>query len=241
MTMSSRIEVLPTPEALIQSALARVVEQIHQAIRDRGRCSLALSGGSTPKPLYAALAQQDLPLGQLHLFWGDERFVPADHADSNYAMVKQVWLDPVGFPAENVYAVPTHGMKPETAAAQYEQTLRDFFETEPERVPAFDLILLGLGDDGHTASLFPQTAALEVRDRLVTVGEKSGQPRITFTVPLINQAREVLFVVAGANKQTALAQIFAAQADARQYPARLVQSEQVTWLLDSAAGAELGQ
>ena len=115
-----------------------------------------------------------------------------------------------------------------------------FFQTEPGTFPKFDLILLGMGDDGHTASLFPHTEALKVRDRLVTVGNKDGQPRLTFTVPLINQARCVMFLVAGGNKRSALKQVFATQGDDTQYPSRLIDPEgELLWLLDSAAAAEL--
>jgi 6-phosphogluconolactonase len=123
---------------------------------------------------------------------------------------------------------------------KHEQQLQEFFQTSAGEFPSLDLILLGIGDDGHTASLFPHTAALGVRDRLVTVGNKDGQPRITFTAPLINQARCVIFMVAGANKQAALAEIFAESGDEQTYPARLIQSQgELWWLLDQAAGQNL--
>lgn len=246
--MPPAVEVLSNKEALVQRALALVVDQIERAIGDRGICTLALSGGSTPKPLYAALGQQSFPQDKLHLFWGDERYVPSDHPDSNYAMVREAWLDPAQFPAANVHAVATHLTDPAEAARQYEQEIRDFFglpsaaergaaDLAAAEIPQFDIILLGMGDDGHTASLFPKTAALGVRDRLISVGNKDGQPRITFTVPLINRARHVLFLAAGASKRPALAQVFAAQADASEYPSRLIQPEgSCDWLLDAEAG-----
>jgi 6-phosphogluconolactonase len=134
--------------------------------------------------------------------------------------------------------VPTGAADPAVDAAAYAHTLQDFFQPASPEFPQFDVMLLGMGDDGHTASLFPGTAALEVCDRLVTVGEKAGEPRITLTLPVINQAALILFVVAGANKQTALGQIFALAADARQYPSRFVRSagqNRLVWLLDPAA------
>jgi 6-phosphogluconolactonase len=234
------VEVLPDKAALIERSLAVVLSVIQDAIAERDRCTLALAGGSTPKPLYEALAQQDLPWQKLYIFWGDERYVPIDHPDSNAGMAKAAWLDQVPIPPEQIFPMPTQPEDPETAAQQYEQTLRKVFPEAAETVPQFDLILLGMGDDGHTASLFPHTEALAVRDRLITVGNKDGQPRITFTVPLINRARSVLFITAGANKQHALSQVFAAEADSEVYPSRLIQPEgELWWLLDNEAGAPL--
>ena len=133
---------------------------------------------------------------------------------------------------------PTGSNNPQADAEAYEAAMRQAFDSF-EGIPQFDIVLLGMGDDGHTASLFPHTEALKVRDRLVTVGDKDGQPRITFTIPLINQASAVVFAVAGANKQAALTQVFAQEADAEQYPSRLIQAQEVWWLLDAAAGAVL--
>lgn len=238
--MSKHVEVLPDLTALIDRSLALVVETLRSAIAERGKATIALSGGSTPKPLYAALAQQDLPWEQVHVFWGDERYVPPDHPDSNEGMARSVWLDRVAIPANNIHPMPTQAADPQEAADQHDHELQQFFQTAPGTFPCFDVILLGMGDDGHTASLFPHTAALKVDDRLVTVGNKDGQPRLTFTVPLINQARCVLFIVAGVNKQPSLAAIFAPEADVTHYPARLIQPQgELWWLLDQAAGANL--
>lgn len=238
--MNRTVEVLPTVDAIVQRALEIVLDTCRQAIAERDQFTIALAGGSTPKPLYEAIASQSLPWEKLHIFWGDERYVPADHPDSNEGMARRAWLDRVAIPATNIYPVPTTVDDPAIAADQYEQTLRTFFHASAPDFPAFDLILLGIGDDGHTASLFPQTEALAVRDRLITVGNKAGQPRITFTAPLINQARSVVFMVAGANKRSALAQIFAETADDSTYPARLVRPQgRVWWLLDRAAGEGL--
>lgn len=236
--MKPIVEVLPDRSALIQRALDVVLSQIQTAIASQGYCTLALAGGGTPKPLYEALAQQILPWDQLHIFWGDERYVPPNHPDSNQGMARQAWLNQVPIPAENIHPMPTEAGNPQVDAQQHEQELQTFFQLAPGEFPQFDLILLGIGDDAHTASLFPHTPALGVRDRLITVGDKDGQPRITFTIPLINQARCVLFLVAGASKQPALAQIFAPTSDEQTYPARAIQPVgQLWWLLDSTAGA----
>ena len=125
-------------------------------------------------------------------------------------------------------------------ATAYQQDITHFFDTSVGALPRFDLILLGMGDDGHTASLFPRTEALSVYDCLVTVGEKDAQPRLTFTVPLLNQARCILFLVAGENKRSALAQVFASEADNSMYPSRLIQPKgEMWWMLDAAAGSQL--
>lgn len=238
--MNQIVEVLPDSAALIQRSLEVVVDKIQAAIADRGRCTIALSGGNTPKPLYAKIAAQKLPWDAIHIFWGDERYVPPDHPDSNQKMARQVWLDQVAIPPENIHPMPTGEADPGMAAAKHEAELQALFQTQPGEFPALDIILLGMGDDGHTASLFPHTPALQVRDRLITVGNKDGQPRLTFTAPFINHARSVIFVVAGAGKRPALAQVFAPVADADIYPTRLIQPQgELWWLLDQAAGQEL--
>ena len=238
--MNKTIEVLSDKPALIERSREIILARLHQALESRDQFTLALSGGSTPKPLYQALQQESLPWSKIHIFWGDERYVPANHQDSNQLMARQAWLDLINIPAHNIHPMNTGGGDVEQDAKRHDRELQEFFPTQPGEFPAFDLILLGMGDDGHTASLFPHTAALSVKDRLVTVGQKDDQPRITFTVPLINQARCVLFMVAGENKRPALKEIFAEQSDAMNYPARLIQPQgELIWLLDQAAGAEL--
>ncbi|MEM6353406.1 MAG: 6-phosphogluconolactonase [Cyanobacteria bacterium P01_D01_bin.14] len=237
--MQPTVEVLSDKPALVERATVLVIEKIKGAIAARGRCHLSLAGGSTPKPLYEALAKADLPWASLYIYWGDERFVPADHADSNDRMVRTAWLNHVPIPADHIFPVPTAAGSPEAAAEQYEQTLRQSFG-EGTAFPSFDIILLGMGDDGHTASLFPHTPVLQEQTRWVGVGKKDDQPRITLTVPVINAAQTVIFLVAGANKQTALSQVFAPEADADVYPARRVQPDgQLIWLLDEAASKGL--
>ena len=240
--MQRTVEVLPDKAALIQRSLELTTAKIQTAIQERGMCTIALSGGSTPKPLYEAIATQPLPWEKIHVFWGDERYVPPDDPDSNQLMARRAWLGKVEIPAQNIHPMPTNEPDPADAAQKYEAHLKEFFHLQPGEFPKMDVNLLGMGDDGHTASLFPHTAALQVRDRLITVGDKDGQPRITFTVPTINQSRYTIFLVAGANKRLALAEIFASEADDFTYPARLVQPQgALWWLLDGEAGQDLNR
>lgn len=236
--MESLVERLPNVEALVERAQAITLELIQTAIAERGQFTIALAGGSTPKPLYERLATQPLPWDKIHVFWGDERYVPPTHADSNERMARQAWLDHVPIPPENIHRMPTESPNPADSAQAYEQHLRTFFgDTE---IPSFDLILLGIGDDGHTASLFPHTAVLNVCDRWIDVGYRGIDPRLTFTIPLLNQARHVLFLVAGASKEAALAAIFAENTNPFDYPARFIRPVgQLQWLIDQAAGHQL--
>jgi 6-phosphogluconolactonase len=238
--MNKIVEVLPDKTALLARSLEVVLAKMQAAIQEQGRCTIALAGGGTPKPLYEAIASQDLPWEKIHVFWGDERYVPPDHPDSNQGMARSAWLEKVDIPSANIHPMPTDGATPAADAQKHEVELRDFFGTPEGEFPKLDVILLGIGDDAHTASLFPHTEALQVQDQLVTVGNKDGQPRITFTAPLINHAHCVIFLVAGASKRPALAQIFAPDADALTYPARLIQPQgELWWLLDESAGQEL--
>ncbi|WP_066380106.1 MULTISPECIES: 6-phosphogluconolactonase [unclassified Anabaena] len=238
--MNKTVEVLPDQSALIARSLDLILTKLDTAIKQQGRFTIALSGGSTPKPLYEAIAQQKLPWDKIHVFWGDERYVPPTHPDSNELMARRAWLDRVDIPAANIHAVPTLDNNPVVSATKYEQHLQAFFQSAPGEFPALDVVLLGMGDDAHTASLFPHTEALKVSDRLITVGNKDGNPRITFTYPFINAARSVIFIVAGANKRPALAHVFAPVADNFTYPSRFIQPQgELWWLLDAAAGAEL--
>ncbi|MEL6930778.1 MAG: 6-phosphogluconolactonase [Cyanobacteria bacterium J06600_6] len=237
--LNQNVEVLADKPALVDRAYEITIEKISRAIAKQDRFTIALAGGSTPKPLYEKLAQADLPWSKIHVFWGDERYVPADHPDSNQLMARQAWLDKIDIPADNIHPMKITGTEPALDAKQHETEIKEFFQIE-QGFPKFDLILLGMGDDGHTASLFPQTEALSVEDRLVTVGNHHGQPRITFTIPLINQADCVVFLVAGENKRPALKQVFATQGDEKQYPSRSIQPKgELLWLLDRAAAEEL--
>lgn len=238
--MAKNLEILPDQVTLINTALDLVLNKLNIALATKGQFAIALSGGSTPKPLYQALARQNLDWEKIHIFWGDERYVPAEHPDSNQNMARQAWLNHVPIPPANIHPMPTQSNDPALDAQNYELELRQWFKVSAPDFPSFDMVLLGMGDDGHTASLFPHTEALKVIDRCVTVGNKDGQPRLTFTVPLINQADCVIFLVAGVSKRPALAQIFAPEASEVAYPSRLIQPQgELWWLLDQAAGAEL--
>jgi 6-phosphogluconolactonase len=235
---SSNVEVLRDVDALVARAQAVVCAEFQAAIAQHDRFTLALSGGSTPKPLYESLSQQNLPWDRMHVFWGDERYVPPTHADSNEGMARRAWLDRIAIPADRIHPVPTQTANPAESAQLYEQELYRFFGAD--EIPALDLILLGLGDDGHTASLFPQTEVLNVCDHLIGVGYRGPDPRITFTIALINRARCVLFLVAGQNKRPALKAIFSDNANSFDYPARFIRPEgRLIWLLDEAAAEGL--
>ena len=149
-------------------------------------------------------------------------------------MTAEAWLNHVSIPEKNIFRVPTSSKAPAADAAKYAKTLREFFESDDAVM--IDVVLQGMGDDGHTASLFPFTEALDVRDRLVTIGNHNGEPRITFTVPLISQGRKIVFLVSGENKQEALSQVFSPDADDHKYPSKLIQPANPHWLVDAAAG-----
>jgi 6-phosphogluconolactonase len=235
--MSKFVEILSDKTALIERSLELVIAKIQNAIEERGQFTIALSGGSTPKPLYEALGKQSLLWSKIHIFWGDERYVAPNHPDSNQLMTRQAWLDRIDIPPANIHPMPTEAENPQFDVERYQQELKRFFQLQEGEFPVFDLILLGMGDDGHTASLFPHTPALKINNQLVTIGNKDGQTRITFTAPLINRARCVMFLVAGASKRPALQAIFAETANVENYPARLIRPEgELWWLLDKEAG-----
>lgn len=233
------VNIVADRQALVTQASELIIQKIQTAIAQKGICTIALAGGSTPKPIYENIAQANLPWDKIHIFWGDERYVPPTHPDSNYKMTQEAWLNKVDFPESNIHPMPTDGDNPQADADKHNQELLDFFQVT-EQIPAFDLILLGMGDDGHTASLFPNTNALQVCDRLVTVGNKEDNLRITFTVPIINQAKCVIFLVSGESKQEALVQVFSEEADGNQYPSKLIKPQgELIWFIDEAAGAKI--
>lgn len=237
--MAPTVEILPSKAALIKRSHEFMVSTLQEMIAKQGRATIALSGGSTPKPMYELMVGADIPWEKLFVFWGDERYVPHDHEKSNFRMASEAWLDRVSIPEENIFPAPTSAGDPAVDAAKYEETIRAFFEINKEGTPQFTLALQGMGDDGHTASLFPNTEALDVRDRLVTVGNHDGEPRITFTVPLINHAQKIAFLVSGENKQNAISNVFAEEADNYSYPSRFIQIAGPHWLMDMAAAEGL--
>jgi 6-phosphogluconolactonase len=211
-----------------------------RAQKSEGVFSICLSGGSTPKRLYESLAGQAFasrfPWDRSHWFWGDERFVPHDHADSNYRMARIALLSRVPVPADNIHAIPTEGLSPEQSAAAYETTLKRFYGADtlsPDR-PLFDVMLLGIGDDGHTASLFPDQPTLQEKDRWVAavIGAKS-EPRITLTYPALNSSRDAVFLATGKEKRDVIAR---ARAGDGTLPAAGIRPiGHLHWFMDRAA------
>lgn len=219
------------------------VEQAKGAVAARGRFSVALSGGSSPKKLYELLAsaayRERVPWAQVFFFFGDERNVPATDPQSNYLMAKTALLAPLQIPATQVFPVDTT-LPPKAAAQAYTQVINHFFGTEPAR---FDLVLLGLGDNSHTASLFPHTSVLHANtaDVQAVYVEELKADRITLTAPLINQARTVAFLVFGADKAAAVRRVIQGEQNSEEYPAQLIvpAEGEAHWFLDAAAASEL--
>jgi 6-phosphogluconolactonase len=248
MSKSPEIRVLAIAQEIFQAAAEHFVQQANDAISRSGRFAVALSGGSTPKGLYSLLAsdfRSSVPWKQTFFFWGDERHVPPDHPDSNYGMANAAMLSRVPVPGENVFRVLAEQKDANVAATKYEQTLRNFFHLQPEEFPSFDLIHLGMGPDGHTASLFPGTAALKEKSRLVVANwvEKFKTHRITFTLPVLNNGKCVTFMVSGSDKAPALREVLEGDAPGDQFPSKLVRATKgrLIWLVDRAAAAGLSK
>jgi len=245
---AAEVRVLTTPQELFAAAAEEIVRLANDAVTDHGRFTIALSGGSTPKSLYNLLAtnaRATLPWDRVYFFWSDERHVPPTDPDSNYRMAHEAMLSKVPVPPGNIYRMPSENPDAAAAAAAYEASLRKFFQVKPGEFPRFDLILLGLGPDGHTASLFPGTNGLQEKSRLVIANrvEQLKTDRLSFTYPLINAAREIAFLVSGMDKATVLRSVLQENASGEQYPAKLVQPRdgKSVWFLDRAAASELSQ
>lgn len=228
---------------LAEAAAAFVAARASDAIAQRGLFTLALAGGGTPKPVYERLATPDVAAGidwgRVHVFFGDERCVPPDDPQSNFRMAREALLAHVPIPAEHVHRV--RGEDPPTAAAEEaERSLRGVLTAAG--VPSLDLVLLGLGDDGHTVSLFPDTPALDEQSRLVVANfvEKLSSWRVTFTAPLINAARDVVFLVEGAGKAAALEAVLEGPFTPSLLPSQLVRpGGSLHWFVDEAAAGRL--
>jgi 6-phosphogluconolactonase len=243
---SVQIRKLTTPQELFEAAAEEVIRCAKQAVAERGRFTIALSGGSTPKNLFALLAtnaRTSLPWEKTFFFWGDERHVPPTDADSNYRMADEAMLSKIPVAASNVFRIPAEEPEASAVADAYEQTLRKFFELKAGEFPRFDLILLGMGPDGHTASLFPGTDALKEKSRLVVANyvEKLKTSRLTLTLPVLNAARCVTFLVSGTDKASALRAVLESDAPGEQYPSKLVRPDdgRLIWFVDRAAANEL--
>jgi 6-phosphogluconolactonase len=240
LSLAARVRVLTDVDALSAQAAAAAVDIINGAVAAHGRCSLALSGGDTPRGLYRLLGSQfraQVPWARVHIFWGDDRYVPADHPESNYRMARETLLDHVPCPASNIHAMPTHLSPAAAAAAAYEKVLREYFDGGDG--PAFDLNIMGVGEDGHTASVFPGSRAVDEQERWVLDAHTNATPewRLTLTLSALSRSRNIFFLVAGATKASALRHALAADSDPHVYPAAGIRptTGTVVWWVDSAS------
>jgi len=238
------IRVADDPGTLSRVAASEILSRAKASIAERGRFSLCLSGGSTPQSLYCMLANDSffrtrVPWGKIDLFWGDERHVPPDHPDSNYRMAKETLLSRVPIPKDSIHRIKGETPDPHQAAREYEEVLVHFFRLAKGTFPRFDLVLLGMGKDGHTASLFPGTEALQEQRRLVVANrvERLGGDRITLTIPVLNQAAFLLFLVSGDEKAETLKTVLEDRRYPKSLPVQLIHPKEgrVLWLVDKAA------
>jgi 6-phosphogluconolactonase len=240
--------VVPDGSALARAAAARFARAVEQAIAERGVAFVALSGGSTPKQMGTILAREPyrsrIPWDRVHVFWGDERWAPLGSTESNAGEAKRGFLDLVPIPPENVHPWDTEADTPELAAAAYEAVLRDVLDT-PTGIPRFDLVLLGMGDDGHTASLFPDTRALAADNRLAVANfvPKLDATRLTLTAPVLNAGREILFLIGGPGKANTLSRVLNRRDDLVEFPAQMIRpgaaDSALCWLVDEDAAAQI--
>ena len=243
-------EIAPDAAVLAQRGAEHLVELIEEAEAARGRVRIAISGGSTPKAMFHLLAdpaqhyRQRIPWQALELFWVDERMVPPNHPESNYRMTREALLDHVPLRPENIHRIEGE-LEPHEAADRYEFALRQSFRLEGAESPRFDILALGMGDDGHTASLFPHTEAIHEMSRLATANAVPQKDtwRVTLTWPVINQAREVFFLIGGAEKSGILREVLLGPGDVERLPSQLIwpASGILTMILDKAAAAQLPQ
>ena len=250
--MSSKLQITyvveSDPAALAYRAAQHLVELTEEAVAARGRARIAVSGGSTPKATFALLADpahpfvNSMPWEHIELFFVDERTVPPDHPESNFRMTREALLDKVNLRPDQIHRIQGE-LEPEIAAAQYEYDIRRTFRLEGAEAPRFDIVTLGMGDDGHTASLFPHTDAIHEIGRLVVANQVPQKDtwRVTLTWPVINHAREVFFLIAGQDKAEPLKEVFLGPKDVERLPSQLIwpASGILTLILDQQAAALL--
>ena len=238
----AKIVILEDEESVGKAAADLIVSISKLAIAKNGKFTIALSGGKTPSRLFSILAERpyvkEIDWKSTYIFWGDERYVPSNNAQNNSFVARKILLDNIPVPAENIFPIQVN-IPPAAAASHYEKTLRLFFRTE---LPSFDLILLGLGEDGHTASLFPGTPVLTEKDALVkeVLLEEQQVYRITFTIPLINNAKHILFLVTGREKAGILFKVLEGKASPQKYPAKLIKAgkgKKLFWYADKSAAS----
>lgn len=243
------IRTFETPEHVAQAAAAEFIAISHEAIDARGRFVVALAGGSTPKRLYELLGDEthrgQADWARVEFFWGDERPVAPDHPDSNFGMAKRALLDKLNLPSKQIHRMPADRPDLDAAARDYQEEIAATFGTSSAgSPPAFDLVLLGMGPDGHTASLFPQTTALVETARWVVANPvaKLNATRLTLTPPILNRARHHLFLAGGADKAGVLAEVLEGPPDWQRLPSQLIDPPppgRVVWLVDLAAARSL--
>lgn len=238
------VQVFENKNQLSQAAAELFVKVAQEAVKQRGRFTVALTGGSSPVQLYEMLTEppyaEEVPWAQTYVFWGDERWVPLTDERSNARMARETLLSKVPVPLGQIYPMWAENAPPEDFALHYEELLhRHFYEENPR----FDLILLGMGDDGHTASLFPHTGVVHERSRWVRAYylESQSMYRITLTAPLLNQARNICFLIFGESKAHALHEVLEGKPNPEEYPAQLIQPEkgELRWYVDQDAAALL--
>ncbi len=247
-TPDSEVRVLDDPTRVARAAAEEFARRAQRKAKAGGDFAVALSGGSTPQRLHALLAQPPyrdrIPWDRVHLFWGDERAVPPDHPDSNYGAARAALLESVAIPAGNIHRMEAENPDPQAAAAAYERTLRAFFGLSADGLPRFDLVFLGMGADGHTASLFPGSEALWERQRLVVAPwvDAVGSHRVSLTCPVLNNAACIMFLVTGAEKAETLRRVLENDEATVDLPGRLIapRDGELVWLVDRAAAASLG-
>ena len=246
--LNPEIEIVEDLSAVSRKAAQIIVGRIAEALSDKSYFSIALSGGSTPKTLFNLLVEDEsfrarIPWNKIHFFWGDERHVPPDHAESNYGMANDTMLAKAGVLRENIHRVRAEAPDAAEAAEAYERELQEFFQLSERQLPVFDCVLLGLGLDGHTASLFPETDALCEQERLVVANwvEKLQTNRITMTVPVFNNADMAIFLVSGLEKAEILKRVLEGSQGPELLPSQLIRPRQgrLLWIVDLAAASRL--
>ena len=238
--------VYSTPAAVAKAAAQLFTSAAVKAVASRGQARIAISGGNTPRAMFEQLAAEPLvaqiPWDKLNLYWVDERCVPPDNAESNYRMTREALLSKVPLPVERIHRIEGE-FDPEVAAARYESTIRNTFKLEGAETPTFDLIMLGMGGDGHTASLFPHTEGLNDLSHIAIANHVPQKDvwRVTLTWPVINQGREVAFLIEGADKAQVLHEVFLGPYQPDTYPSQIIRpaSGRLTLLLDAAAASKL--
>jgi 6-phosphogluconolactonase len=239
------VVVYPDSDTLSHAAAQYVVRVAQEAIASHGRFTFALSGGSTPKKLYELLAQEpyrsQIDWALIEIFWSDERCVPPESVDSNFLLAQQALLSKVPIPASQIHRMPAEMEDRDAASLLYTRTMQEAFGTDG--VPAFDLMQLGMGPEGHTASLFPHQPSLHEQQRLVMPVSvpKPPPPRLTFTPRILNASLHVLFLVTGEEKADAVQAVLESEYQPDEYPAQIVKPSkgEVTWMLDAAAASKL--